>query len=495
VITSPAFRGKRYAVLGLARSGVATVEALLASGAKVTAWDSREEARAQILPAQSAGRGTAGEAGGGGAFGPTTDLPLHQPAAGPPPHAAHREDLVLADPLEIDLAGFDGVVVSPGVPLNKHPIAEHARRAGVPVIGDIELFALARPNLPAHKVVGITGTNGKSTTTALIHHILETSGVPTLMGGNIGLPILGRDPLPKGGVYVLELSSYQIDLTHDLDCDVTVLTNITPDHLDRYDGFEAYVASKKRLFQMQSPRHVAVIATEDDQTRAIAAFVRHPSESWDLSSGLAGLIDAGEMDAGLHWRDGNVVEVKSTDIEDQSRWPSLQGPHNAQNAACAIAACRALGLPDDQIEQGLRTYPGLPHRMERVAEKGGVLYVNDSKATNATATAPALAAYPKIHWILGGLPKTDDLDDCAPFFGHVLAGYTIGQAGPLFADILRQAGKPVTESFTLDQAVRDAAAVAQPGEVVMLSPACASFDQFKDYEARGEAFRATVGAL
>jgi UDP-N-acetylmuramoylalanine--D-glutamate ligase len=428
VITSPAFRGKRYAVLGLARSGVATVEALLASGAEVAAWDSREEARAAV------------------------------------------SGVTFADPLEIDLAGFDGVVVSPGVPLNRHPIAGHARKAGVPVIGDIELFALARPTLPPHKVVGITGTNGKSTTTALIHHILETAGVPTLMGGNIGLPILSQDPLPAGGVYVLELSSYQIDLTFSLDCDVAVLTNITPDHLDRYDGFEGYKASKLRLFAMQSLTNVAVFAGEDSPT--YYAYQRRWFEIHDTTI----------MAPGEH-------------LQGQENWPSLQGPHNAQNAACAIATCKALGLTDDQIEQGLRTYPGLPHRMERVAEKGGVLYVNDSKATNATATAPALAAYPKIHWILGGIPKTDDLDDCAPFFGHVLAGYTIGQAGPMFADILRRAGKPVTESGTLAQAVNDAAAAASPGEVVMLSPACASFDQFKDYEARGEAFRAAVGAL
>jgi len=317
---------------------------------------------------------------------------------------------------------------------------------------------------------------------------LKTAGVPTLMGGNIGLPILSQDPLPAGGVYVLELSSYQIDLTYSLDCDVAVLTNITPDHLDRYDGFEGYAASKRRLFEMQSHEHVAVIATDDDQTRAIANFVRHSREGGNPYSQRQDHMDS-------RFRGNDVVEVSSGVLADQSRWPSLQGPHNAQNAAVSIATCKALGLSEDQIEQGLRTYPGLPHRMERVAEKSGVLYVNDSKATNATATAPALAAYPKIHWILGGLPKTNDLDDCAPFFGHVLAGYTIGQAGPMFADILRAAGKPVTESGTLDQAVKDAAAAAQSGEVVMLSPACASFDQFKDYEARGEAFRAAVGAL
>lgn len=425
MIISDAFGGKRYAVLGLARSGLATVRALVASGAAVTAWDSNADARAQ------AGQG-----------------------------------VTLADPLSIELAGFDGVVVSPGVPLNRHPIADHARAAGVPIVGDIELFAQARAGLPPHKVVGITGTNGKSTTTALVHHICVTAGVPATLGGNIGLPILGQDPLPDGGVYVLELSSYQIDLTRSLDCDVAVLTNITPDHLDRYDGFAAYAASKARLFAMQSASHVAVIATEDDETRAIAA--------------------------GLGER---VVAVASTGIADQSSWPALQGPHNAQNTAAAIAAARALGIGEDAIAGALRTYPGLPHRMERVAERDGVLFVNDSKATNATATAPALAAYPKIHWILGGLAKTDELDACAPHYGHVVAAYTIGDAGPLFARLLREAGKRVVEAGTLAQAVKIAAGAARPGEVVMLSPACASFDQFSDYEARGLAFREAVGGL
>jgi UDP-N-acetylmuramoylalanine--D-glutamate ligase len=471
VITSPAFRGKRYAVLGLARSGLATVDALLASGAEVVAWDDREEARAQILP--GTGRGT-GEAGGGGygLGGTHVAIPLHQPAAGPPPRAG--EDLLsLANPLEIDLTGFDAIVVTPGLPLNTHPIAGLAKAANVPVIGDIELFSQARAALPPHKVIGITGTNGKSTTTALIHHIVQTAGIPTTLGGNIGLPILGQDPLPEGGIYVLELSSYQIDLSHSLDCDVAVLLNITPDHLDRYDGFAGYAASKERLLDMLSEGHIAVIATEDDATRSIANTFRHCRESGEAT----------------------LIEVSSSSISDQSQWPTLQGPHNAQNAVAAIAAACALGVPEAAIQQGLKTYPGLPHRMERVATRNGVLFVNDSKATNATATAPALAAYPLIHWILGGLPKTDDLDSCAPYYDHVQAGYVIGQAGPLFARLLRDAGKQVTESGTLDQAVSDAAAAARPGEVVLLSPACASFDQFRDYEARGDAFRAAVEAL
>ena len=449
MIASPAFAGKSYAVLGLARSGMATVEALLASGASVMAWDKSEEAREVLRSSRAKSRGDGTEA----EQRPSTTLGTSDAA------------LRLADPLTTALYGFAGVVVSPGVPLNRHPIAARAREAKVPLIGDIELFAQARPTLPPHKVVGITGTNGKSTTTALVHHIVRSSGIPTTMAGNIGLPILGQEPLAEGGVYVLELSSYQIDLTHSLDCDVSVLLNITPDHLDRYDGVDDYAASKARLFSMQSPEHVAVIAAEDDYTRAIAGQVG-----------------------------GRRVLVSSADVKDQSRWPALQGPHNAQNVAAAVAVARALGIADEGIARALVTYPGLPHRMERVAEKNGVLFVNDSKATNPTSTAPALAAFPAVHWIVGGLPKSDDLDACEPYLDHVKAAYTIGEAGPMFARLLSDK-LPVNECEMLVEAVGCAAKQARPGEVVLLSPACASFDQFKDYEARGDAFRAAVEAL
>jgi len=462
MITSPAFAGKRYAVLGLARSGVATVQALLASGAGVVAWDDREEARANLLPLPYGERvGVRGSDAEAGASKLTTEIPSPNPLPG-----GEGLRLSLANPLEIDLADFEAVIVTPGLPLNKHPIAARAKAANVPLIGDIELFAQTRASLPPHKVLGITGTNGKSTTTALIHHIIKTAGIPATLGGNIGLPILGQEPLPTGGVYVLELSSYQIDLTRSLDCDVAVLLNITPDHLDRYDGFAGYAASKARLFAMQSADHAAVIATEDDETRTIAASV-------------------GER----------LIAVASSSITDQSRWPTLQGPHNAQNAAVAIAVARTLGISEDLIAQALETYPGLPHRTERIRDRNGVLFVNDSKATNPASSYFALASYPAIHWILGGLPKGDNLDECAPMFDHVRAAYTIGEAGPMFARLLRAAGKPVIESETLPRAVNDAAAAAMPGEVVLLSPACASFDQFKDYEARGEAFRAAVEAL
>jgi UDP-N-acetylmuramoylalanine--D-glutamate ligase len=432
LISSRVFAGRRYAVLGLARSGLATVEALVASGAGVTAWDDREEARDDAM-----------------ALGAD-----------------------IGNPLDIDLIGFAGVVVSPGVPLNRHPIAAHAREAHVPVIGDIELFAEARDELPAHKVVGITGTNGKSTVTALITHMLESAGVPTLMGGNIGLPILSRDPLAEGGVYVLELSSYQIDLSHSLACDVAVLTNLSPDHLDRYDGFAGYAASKARLFGLQHRDQVAIVAVDDDPSKMIASRINHR----------------------LH-----RVSAKDVDPVDQARWPALQGPHNAQNAVCAIAVCRVLGLNDEQIERGLATYKSLPHRMELVGEVGGVSWFNDSKATNAASAAPALAAFPpapdqRLHWIAGGKAKGDGLAACRPWFGHVQRAYLIGEAMEPFADEIGDA-IPVERSGDLAAAVKQAAAMAKPGDIVLLSPACASFDQFKDYEQRGDVFRAAVQAL
>lgn len=456
MITSPTWRGKRFAVLGLARSGAAVVRALVASGAEVVAWDSNEAARDALFPARE-GRGE----GQPQALSPSTaPLPTLSPE--------ERGLLSFADPENIDLAGFDGLVVSPGVPINRHPVTAKARAAGVPVIGDIELFAQARASLPPHKVVGITGTNGKSTTTALIHHILETAGVPARLGGNIGKPILGEEPLPDGGVYVLELSSYQIDLTTSLDCDVAILLNITPDHLDRYDGFEGYAASKARLFAIQSPDHAAIIGIGDAASARIARS--------------------------LSARGEHLTKIAPGMCMDQSRWPSLQGPHNAQNALAAIDACKALGVDDAAIDRGLESFAGLPHRMERVASRDGVAFVNDSKATNPESTAPALAAFSRIHWIVGGQAKTDDLDACAPWFGHIARAYTIGEAGPRFAAILTP-HMSVEESGTLVQAVKSAAANARSGDTILLSPACASFDQFRDFEDRGDRFRSLVGGL
>ncbi len=430
MITSTAWKDKKYAVLGLARSGRATVGALLTAGANVLVWDDRTEARAPF-----SGR------------------------------------CAIGDPLDADLAGYAGVVVSPGVPLNTHPIKPHADSFGVPVIGDVELFAQARAELPPHKIVGITGTNGKSTTTALVHHILQEAGVPTTMGGNIGLPILEQEPLPEGGVYVLELSSYQIDLTYSLDCDVAVLLNITPDHLDRYDGdFAKYAASKSRLLAMQRRGQNSIARFTD--ARVLGRFAEGT---------IASILE-------------DVLKNRGVEPSEQADWPSLQGPHNLENAAAAIEVCDILGLAGPQIRAGLESYRGLPHRMERVAEISGVAYVNDSKGTNTAASAPALAAFDNIHWIVGGLAKEPGLGECEAELGHVKAAYTIGKAGPDFAALL-EGRVPVEQCETLDRAVVAAAARAEAGDTVLLSPACASFDQYADFEKRGEHFRALVEGL
>ncbi|KAB7644463.1 UDP-N-acetylmuramoyl-L-alanine--D-glutamate ligase [Polymorphobacter fuscus] len=422
MITAPAFAGKTYGVFGLARSGVATVAALTASGAATLNWDDGEAARARF-------------------DGTVTNL--------------H----------DTDLAALDALIVSPGVP-HDAPLFAKAVAAAIPVIGDIELFAQARAALPPHKVVGITGTNGKSTTTALVHHILTAAGRPARMGGNIGLPILSQEPLPDHGVYVLELSSYQLDLTFSLDCDVAVLLNITPDHLDRHGSMAAYVAAKARLFAMQSPGRAAIVGA--------------------LAEADFDVLDGAE--------DPVITFIEDVDIGPQADWPALQGPHNLQNARAAAAACAALGLDGDAIAAGLASYPGLAHRMERIATRNGVLYVNDSKATNPDSSAPALAAFPRTHWIAGGRAKGADLDAVLPHLGGLVAAYLIGEAAPVFAPIL-QPHVPVVMAGTLDAAVAAATAAARAGDTVLLSPACASFDQFRDFEQRGDAFRALVEAL
>ncbi len=431
MLAAPSLSGKRFAVYGLARTGLSVLRFLERSGAGAIAWDEaapqREVARA-VMPG-----------------------------------------VMLADLADAELAGLDGLIVSPGVPLNRHPLAMRARAAGVPILGDIELFQIARPAIPSHKLVTVTGTNGKSTTTALVQHLLASAGQEARLGGNIGLPILDQQPLCAGGVYVLELSSYQIDLCTTLAADVAIYTNLTPDHLDRYGGIEGYAASKARLFAMQQAGAAAVIACDDDYTRAAAAA---------LPDGV------------------RLIAVSAADIavQDQQRWPALGGPHNAQNVACAAAAVRLLGLTDAAIEQGLRSFPGLAHRMQVVGNVNGVRYVNDSKATNPTSVAPALQAFPAIHWILGGQAKTAELDACLPYLANVRTAYVIGEAGPLFQEILNP-HVPVVHAGTLAAAVAAAAANARTGETVLLSPACASFDQFRDFEARGDAFLAEVERL
>ena len=269
---------------------------------------------------------------------------------------------------------------------------------------------------------------------------------------------------------MLELSSYQIDITHSLACDAAALINLSPDHLDRYDGYDGYMASKARLFEMQTGTEFSVFGKGDADTERVYNQV-------------------------LARRGAEFVHLTDPQsVTGQAEWPSLQGPHNLQNIAVAIAIVESLGVTEAQWRPAMRSFNGLAHRMEVVAERNGILFINDSKATNAASTAPALAAYPRVHWIVGGLPKSDNLDECIPNFSHVVKAYTIGEAGPLFYELLSPQ-LPVERSEMMGAAVHSAAAQAQPGDVIMLSPACASFDQFKDFEARGDAFRAIVEAL
>lgn len=444
------YRERTVGVFGLARSGRAAVEALSAAGATVFAWDD--------APARRAG------------------LPVAP------------VDLYAVDP-----AGLDALVLAPGVPLSHpapHPLAEKAREAAVPIIGDIELFAAARGDLAPHSVVGITGTNGKSTTAALMAHTLEVGGRPAALGGNIGIPVLGLEPLAEGGSYVFELSSFQLELTHSLDCEIAILLNITPDHLDRHGSFESYVAAKRRLFEMQGPSHVAIIGVDDAPGRDIAACIEQPVIPVSVRRPLEDGVFVDET--------GGLVDARSdtpVQVADLSTLAQLAGRHNWQNAAVVYAAGRCLGLKAEEILAAFSCFPGLAHRCEIVAEHGGVRYVNDSKATNFEAAATALAAFGGVRWIAGGRAKGGlDSSVLEPHFERIRCAYLIGESAAALADAL--AGRADTVICgDVNTAVARAAAEAKSGETVLLSPGCASFDQFADFEERGEAFRAAVRAI
>lgn len=446
MIVPHAYQGKTVGVFGLARTGRAAVSALAAAGAEVLAWDD-DPARRDGLPVEP--------------------VNLH----------------------EADFARMDALMLSPGVPLTHpqpHPLADKAKDHGVVILGDSELFAAARTELAAHAVIGITGTNGKSTTAALMAHVLATAGRPAALGGNIGVPILGLEPLPPGGVYVFELSSFQIDLTLGLDCEVAVLLNITPDHLDRHGSLAGYVAAKRRLFEMQSPGGIAVIGVDDDPGRQIAAAL--PQRVVPLSVRRA-------LDGGLFvTAEGRLMDSRGGParlVADLSGLPALKGRHNWQNAAAVFAAGEAVGLTAPEILAGLESFSGLAHRCEPVGDRGGIVFINDSKATNTEAAATALAAFDRIRWIAGGRPKSADLSELAPYFRRIRRAYLIGEAEDVFAREL-EGHVAYARCGTVERAVAAAVADAKPGETVVFSPACASFDQFADFEARGEAFRSAV---
>jgi len=451
MIPVPAFRNQSVAVMGLARSGLAAAEALSRGGARVLAWDDQAARR----------------------------------------EAAKARGIPLADLASADLSGVQALVLSPGIPSTfpkPHQVAARAREAGIEIIGDIEL--LARSCRDA-RYAGITGTNGKSTTTALLGHILKEAGLKTEIGGNLGIPVLLLDPLGAEGTYVLEMSSYQLELTASLVFDVAVLLNITPDHLDRHGGLAGYVAAKERIFAGQSPRQAAAIAVDDALCRGIAEKLRAAGRR------VVPISAEGPVAGGVYVEAGALVddmEHARRRVLDLAEAPRLPGQHNGQNAAAAFAAARCLGVEPGAVVRGIKSFPGLAHRQELVATIDGVRYVNDSKATNADAAAKALACYDAIFWIAGGVAKEGGITSLAPYFPRIRRAFLIGEAAPAFAETLN-GNVPVSRSGDLATALSEARAAAKPGVTVLLSPACASFDQFTDFEARGDAFRRLVEAL
>ncbi len=457
------YDGQTVGVLGLGRSGRATVAALRAGGAQAVAWDDSPSTRA----------------------------------------AAEAEGIVLCDFAKAGgCAGLAALVTSPGIPHlypAPHPAIAAAWAAGVPVDNDIGLFfrSFATEDWDdfdvVPRVIAITGSNGKSTTAALLHHVLTAAGRPTQLAGNIGRGVLDIAPARDGEVVVLELSSYQTELARALTPDVAVLTNLSPDHLDRHGGKGGYFAAKRRLFSEGGPDR-AVIGVDEDEGRylanqmaegpaddrliAISVTRRLMGEGWSVFARKGFLAE---------YRKGR--QVASIDLRDV---PGLPGTHNHQNACAAYAAARTLGLAPRLIETGLQSYPGLPHRSQRIAEAGGVAYVNDSKATNVDSAAKALAAFERVRWICGGLEKEGGLGGLLPQAGHVAKAYVIGREAEAFARQLQ--GIEAEVCTTMAVAVARAMAEAQPGETVLLAPAAASFDQYDNFERRGEDFMAEVTA-
>ncbi len=444
------FSGLDVAVFGLGASGNATARALIAGGARVAAWDDSE-----------AGRSGAEKAG----------IPL--------------EDLKSAE-----WARFAALVLAPGVPFTHpepHWTVERAQAADVEVIGDIELFCRERASMcPEAPFIAITGTNGKSTTTALIAHVLKEAGREVELGGNIGRPILTLEPLSPERVYVVECSSFQIDLAPSIRPSVGVLLNITPDHLDRHGTIENYAAIKEHLI---AGAEKAVVAIDDDWTRAIADKYLSAGKEV-LTASTRGVADITASGSTLFFRKELVADLKGI--------VSLRGRHNAENAGVAYAALRLAGLKDSEIVPHLATYPGLPHRMEEVGRVGATLFINDSKATNAESTEKALATWPHgIHLILGGKAKEGGIESLRPYFPRIAKAYLIGAASEAFAAALAGA-VPHESCGTMDVAVakatHDALASGGKDSVVLLSPACASYDQYRNFEERGDHFRRLVAA-
>jgi len=450
------FASYPIAVFGLGRSGLSTAKALVKSEAEVSAWDDDEAARMR----------------------------------------AAEEGVPLVDLYQCDWREHTTLVLSPGIPLHHpepHAIVKQAEAANVEIIGDIELLARAQREAA---YIGITGTNGKSTTTALIGHIMQVSGREAEIGGNLGIPALELDPLAGDGTYVLEMSSYQLELTKSITFDVAVLLNISPDHLDRHGGMDGYVAVKKQIFHRQTKPRSAVIGVDDDVCRAIYEDLKATGEQ-----DVIGISGEARVPGGIYALDGVLIDDtggQETPVANLNDNPSLPGRHNWQNAAAAYAAVKSAGVQPHAAMACINSYPGLVHRQEPVAIIDGIGYVNDSKATNAEAAARALSCYDAVYWIAGGRPKDGGLKAAEPFLGNVRHAFLIGEAAMEFSQFL-DGRVPMTVSGDLKTALDDARKLAKTekaeGAVVLLSPACASFDQFDDFEARGDAFKDMVETL
>ena len=454
MIPLSSFSGHIVAVLGLGRTGLSAARALMQSRAEVWAWDDDAAAR----------------------------------------DAGARAGVQLVDLTRCDWSMANTLVLSPGIPHTHprpHPVVALARDAGCEVIGDIEMLARAQCDAT---FIGVTGTNGKSTTTALLGHILNTQGRPTQVGGNIGVAVLELQPAAPGGIFVLEVSSYQLELMPSLTFDVAVLLNISADHLEHHGGMAGYVAAKTLIFRGQTASATAVVGIDDEPSRAIFEELRETGEQ-----AVVPISGGGPAAGGVHAADGVLRDDSAGHaLFDMRPLPHLPGAHNWQNAAAAFAAARAVGIPHHAITTGMQSFPGLPHRQEQVAMIDGVTYVNDSKATNPDAAAKALACYNNIYWIAGGRDKESGLEAMEPYLERIRHAFLIGEAADAFAAALT--GRvAMSKPGTLEKALAEAQALARRhdsrGAVILLSPGCASFDQFDNFEARGDSFRDLVGAL